>query len=73
MHRDIKPGNIVPLKGTDTIKVTHFGIAHGKAPDGSQRGAGFKRTTGSGVAFCPVLRADNPQEIRAGYDCHLTS
>jgi serine/threonine-protein kinase len=28
VHRDIKPGNIVRLMGTDTIKVTDFGIAH---------------------------------------------
>lgn len=28
VHRDIKPGNIVRLEGTDTIKVTDFGIAH---------------------------------------------
>ena len=28
VHRDIKPGNIVRLQGTDTIKVTDFGIAH---------------------------------------------
>jgi len=28
VHRDIKPGNIVRLKGTNTIKVTDFGIAH---------------------------------------------
>ncbi len=28
VHRDIKPGNIMRLKGTQTIKVTDFGIAH---------------------------------------------
>jgi serine/threonine-protein kinase len=28
VHRDIKPGNIMRLKGTNTIKVTDFGIAH---------------------------------------------
>ncbi|WP_280152278.1 protein kinase [Piscinibacter sp. XHJ-5] len=28
VHRDIKPGNIVRLRGTHTIKVTDFGIAH---------------------------------------------
>jgi serine/threonine-protein kinase len=28
VHRDIKPGNIVRLAGTQTIKVTDFGIAH---------------------------------------------
>jgi serine/threonine protein kinase/HAMP domain-containing protein len=28
VHRDIKPGNIMRLKGSQTIKVTDFGIAH---------------------------------------------
>lgn len=28
VHRDIKPGNIVRLKGTKTVKVMDFGIAH---------------------------------------------
>lgn len=28
VHRDIKPGNIIRLKGTNTVKVTDFGIAH---------------------------------------------
>ena len=28
VHRDIKPGNLMRLKGTQTIKVTDFGIAH---------------------------------------------
>jgi len=28
VHRDIKPGNIIRLRGTQTIKVTDFGIAH---------------------------------------------
>ncbi|MCW7539776.1 protein kinase [Aquabacterium sp. A7-Y] len=28
VHRDIKPGNILRLKGSRTIKVTDFGIAH---------------------------------------------
>ncbi|HSW03640.1 protein kinase domain-containing protein [Aquabacterium sp.] len=28
VHRDIKPGNIMRLKGSHTIKVTDFGIAH---------------------------------------------
>ncbi len=27
VHRDIKPGNIMRLKGTDSVKVTDFGIA----------------------------------------------
>jgi serine/threonine protein kinase/HAMP domain-containing protein len=34
VHRDIKPGNIMRLKGTQTIKVTDFGIAHMDAPAG---------------------------------------
>ena len=28
VHRDIKPSNIVRLRGTQTLKVTDFGIAH---------------------------------------------
>ena len=28
VHRDIKPGNLMRVKGTQTIKVTDFGIAH---------------------------------------------
>jgi len=28
VHRDIKPGNLMRVKGTRTIKVTDFGIAH---------------------------------------------
>jgi serine/threonine-protein kinase len=28
VHRDIKPGNIIRLKNTNTVKVTDFGIAH---------------------------------------------
>ncbi|MCK6422027.1 MAG: protein kinase [Aquabacterium sp.] len=28
VHRDIKPGNIMRLSGTQTVKVTDFGIAH---------------------------------------------
>ncbi len=38
VHRDIKPGNIVRLRGTNTIKVTDFGIAHMEsAGSGEQR------------------------------------
>jgi HAMP domain-containing protein len=38
VHRDIKPGNIVRLQGSDTIKVTDFGIAHmDSASAGEQR------------------------------------
>ncbi len=38
VHRDIKPGNIVRLTGTNTIKVTDFGIAHMEsAGSGEQR------------------------------------
>ncbi len=28
VHRDIKPGNIMMLKGGRNVKVTDFGIAH---------------------------------------------
>jgi serine/threonine-protein kinase len=28
VHRDIKPGNIMRVRGTQTVKVTDFGIAH---------------------------------------------
>jgi len=28
VHRDIKPGNLIRVKGTQTVKVTDFGIAH---------------------------------------------
>lgn len=35
VHRDIKPGNIMRLKGTQTIKVTDFGIAHMDVPAGT--------------------------------------
>jgi methyl-accepting chemotaxis protein len=28
VHRDIKPGNVMRVRGTNTIKVTDFGIAH---------------------------------------------
>ncbi len=37
VHRDIKPGNIVRLKGTNTIKVTDFGIAHMEASGTSEQ------------------------------------
>lgn len=37
VHRDIKPGNIVRLKGTQTIKVTDFGIAHMESTTSEQR------------------------------------
>jgi HAMP domain-containing protein len=37
VHRDIKPGNIVRLKGTQTIKVTDFGIAHMESTSSEQR------------------------------------
>jgi eukaryotic-like serine/threonine-protein kinase len=35
VHRDIKPGNIMRLRGTKTIKVTDFGIAHVDALSGT--------------------------------------
>ena len=37
VHRDIKPGNIVRLKGTNTIKVTDFGIAHMESTGSSEQ------------------------------------
>lgn len=37
VHRDIKPGNIVRLKGSQTIKVTDFGIAHMESTSSEQR------------------------------------
>ncbi|MFT3859051.1 MAG: protein kinase [Aquabacterium sp.] len=36
VHRDIKPGNIMCLKGGQTIKVTDFGIAHMDSGSGEQ-------------------------------------
>ena len=36
VHRDIKPGNIVRLRGTQTSKVTDFGIAHMDSPGAEQ-------------------------------------
>ena len=48
VHRDIKPGNIVRLKGTDTIKVTDFGIAHMEA-----MGSGEQRTRVGDVLGTP--------------------
>jgi eukaryotic-like serine/threonine-protein kinase len=36
VHRDIKPGNIVRLKDSTTIKVTDFGIAHMESGNGEQ-------------------------------------
>ena len=37
VHRDIKPGNLMRLKGTQTIKVTDFGIAHVESVGKEQR------------------------------------
>ena len=37
VHRDIKPGNIMRLKGTQTVKVTDFGIAHVESSGHEQR------------------------------------
>ncbi len=48
VHRDIKPGNIVRLKGTHTIKVTDFGIAHMEAS-----GTGEQRTRVGDVLGTP--------------------
>ncbi len=33
IHRDIKPSNIIRLKGSNTIKITDFGIAHVEDPE----------------------------------------
>lgn len=48
VHRDIKPGNIVRLKGTNTIKVTDFGIAHMEST-----GTGEQRTRVGDVLGTP--------------------
>lgn len=37
VHRDIKPGNLMRLKGTRNIKVTDFGIAHIETREGAQQ------------------------------------
>lgn len=37
VHRDIKPGNIMRLADSKTVKVTDFGIAHVESPGGEQR------------------------------------
>ncbi len=37
VHRDIKPGNIMRLKGSQTVKVTDFGIAHVESSAKEQR------------------------------------
>lgn len=37
VHRDIKPGNIMQVKGTQTVKVTDFGIAHVESAGAEQR------------------------------------
>lgn len=37
VHRDIKPGNIMLVKATRTIKVADFGIAHVDTPGTTQR------------------------------------
>ena len=37
VHRDIKPGNIMRVKGTQTVKVTDFGIAHIDSMGSEQR------------------------------------
>ncbi len=37
VHRDIKPGNIMRLRGTKTVKVTDFGIAHIESAGPEQR------------------------------------
>jgi eukaryotic-like serine/threonine-protein kinase len=37
VHRDIKPGNLMRVKDTQTIKVTDFGIAHMESAGSEQR------------------------------------
>jgi serine/threonine protein kinase/HAMP domain-containing protein len=37
VHRDIKPGNIMQVRGTKTVKVTDFGIAHIESAGAEQR------------------------------------
>jgi serine/threonine-protein kinase len=37
VHRDIKPGNIVRVKGTSTVKVLDFGIAHIDSPNAGEQ------------------------------------
>lgn len=48
VHRDIKPGNIVRLRGSNTIKVTDFGIAHMEST-----GTGEQRTRVGDVLGTP--------------------
>ena len=57
VHRDIKPGNIIRLQGSDTIKVTDFGIAHMDAP-----GAGEQRTRVGDVLGTPQYMS--PEQTR---------
>jgi len=57
VHRDIKPGNIIRLRGADTIKVTDFGIAHMDAP-----GAGEQRTRVGDVLGTPQYMS--PEQTR---------
>jgi serine/threonine-protein kinase len=56
-HRDIKPGNIVRLQGTDTIKVTDFGIAHMDST-----GTGEQRTRVGDVLGTPQYMS--PEQTR---------
>ncbi|MEY4754070.1 MAG: hypothetical protein RJA44_1745 [Pseudomonadota bacterium] len=42
VHRDIKPGNIMRLRNSNTVKVTDFGIAHVKS-SASSTGSGHTR------------------------------
>ena len=57
VHRDIKPGNIVRLKDTDTVKVTDFGIAHMEV-----MGAGEQRTRVGDVLGTPQYMS--PEQTR---------
>ncbi len=57
VHRDIKPGNIIRLRGSDTIKVTDFGIAHMDAG-----AAGEQRTRVGDVLGTPQYMS--PEQTR---------
>lgn len=37
VHRDVKPSNIIQLKGSNIIKVTDFGICHIDSPEDTQQ------------------------------------
>jgi eukaryotic-like serine/threonine-protein kinase len=53
VHRDIKPGNIVRLGGTLTIKVTDFGIAHMEATGADEQATRFGDVLGTPQYMSP--------------------